>query len=207
MGDLSATEQEALDSVSRFLDNLEITPMTKSFKMLTLEAMLNTDTLPGSVTIEALTREFGRIASRSAALKTDVGPALQEQGQLKRLIEANPIEAWARGGRANVDRFFSYDDGVFRSTFAIAAAWREVFRDMVREVVDWRLAEYLQRLAKVEWQEAVRGMVNASNLDRELAAAEGTVRRGVDQGRLTPDRRIQLGKRECLYFSLSEFRK
>ena len=201
MGDFSAREQAVLDTAGEFFNDLEITPMTKSFKMLTLQAMLNTDTLPGSLTIDALTQEFGRIASRSAALKTDVGTALEDQGQLRRLIETNPIEAWAYGGRSNADCFFAYKDGVFQSRFNIESGCREVFRDMVREVVDWRLAEYLQRLTKTEWQEAVRGMINAPDLDRELAATEGTVRHEVDQGRLTPDRRRQSGEREDLYFS------
>lgn len=51
------------------------------------------------------------------------------------------------------------------------------------------------------WQEAVRGMINAPDLDRSLAATEGTVRRAVDRGSLTPEHRLQLGEREYLYFS------
>lgn len=148
MGGLSETDQAALAAASGFLDNLEITPMTKSFKMITVQAMLSTDTLPGRVAIDALTDEFGRIARRSAALKTDVGPSLEDQRELRRLIETNPIEAWARGGRANTERFFSYEDGVFRSTFSMEAGLRDAFRDLVREIVDWRLAEYLQRPGK-----------------------------------------------------------
>ena len=51
------------------------------------------------------------------------------------------------------------------------------------------------------WQEAIRGMISAPDLDRELAATEGTVRRAVDRGPLMPDHRLQLGEREYLYFS------
>ena len=51
------------------------------------------------------------------------------------------------------------------------------------------------------WQEAVRGMINAPDLDRELAATEGTVRRAVERGEVEPDHRLQLGEREYLYFS------
>ena len=85
MGDLSPAEQAGLDAAGGFFENLEITPMTKSFKMLTIQAMLNTDTIPGSVTIDALTREFGRVASRSAALRTDVGPALDDDTKFRSL--------------------------------------------------------------------------------------------------------------------------
>ena len=150
MGDLSETERLVFDSVGGFLDNLEITPMTKSFKMLMLQAMLNTDSLPGGMTIDALTQEFARIANRSAVLKADVGPDLDNPSKLRRLIETNPIDAWAHGGRAGVDRFFAYEDGVFRSTFNIPPELREAFREMVREILEWRLGEYLQRPGKAE---------------------------------------------------------
>jgi hypothetical protein len=150
MGDLSESEQAVLEEVGRFLDNLEITPMTKSFKMLTVLVMLNTDTLPGRIAIAPLTEEFARIAKRSARLQADVGPALENRDELRRLIETNPINAWARGGRANVERFFAYEDRVFRTKFSVAPSLREAFRDMVREIVDWRLAEYLQRPGKIQ---------------------------------------------------------
>ena len=48
-------EQEAVESAGDFLDVLETTPMTKSFKMLTLTAMLNQDALPGRIGIGELT--------------------------------------------------------------------------------------------------------------------------------------------------------
>jgi hypothetical protein len=34
---------------------------------------------------------------------------------------------------------------VFRSTFEVPEELRSDFQDLVRELVDWRLAEYLQR--------------------------------------------------------------
>jgi superfamily II DNA or RNA helicase len=51
------------------------------------------------------------------------------------------------------------------------------------------------------WQEAVRGMINASDLDRELAATEGTVRRAVERGVIAPDHMLPLGQRVYLYFA------
>ena len=85
-----------------FLNILEITPMTRSFKMLTLLAMLNRDSLPGSIEIGDLAREFSRLAGRSAALRADVGVSLDDHGQLRKYLERNPVAAWAgrkRNGR------------------------------------------------------------------------------------------------------------
>src|SRR5207249_3201682 len=45
------------------------------------------------------------------------------------------------------------------------------------------------------WQEAVRDMISATDLDRELAATEGKVRGAVEQGLLIPDHTLELGER------------
>jgi superfamily II DNA or RNA helicase len=51
------------------------------------------------------------------------------------------------------------------------------------------------------WQEAVRDMINAPDLDRELAASEGTVRQAVERGLVAPDHTLALGERTYFYFS------
>lgn len=51
------------------------------------------------------------------------------------------------------------------------------------------------------WQDAIRGMISAPDLDRELAATEGTVRRAVERGVFSPDHVLPLGKRVYLYFA------
>ena len=70
MGDLTAGERSVVESVGDFLDVVETTPMTKSFKMLTLLAMLNLDAFPGQIHIADLTQEFQRIARRNETLRT-----------------------------------------------------------------------------------------------------------------------------------------
>lgn len=149
MGDLSENEQRVLDlaSAGEFLESLEITPMTRSFKMLTLLAMLNEDQLPGEVEIDRLVSGFAHLARRSAKLKADVGVDIENPGALRQYLEKNPIEAWAGGKGTKQKSFFSYHDGIFRITFEIDRGIRSSFQGLVREIADWRLAEYLQRPA------------------------------------------------------------
>ena len=97
MGDLSDAEKQAVDSAGDVLGVVESTPMTKSFKMLTLQAMLNHDALPGRIKISDLATEFCRIARRTKILRTDVGNVLDDGSRLKSLLEKNPIEAWCGG--------------------------------------------------------------------------------------------------------------
>jgi superfamily II DNA or RNA helicase len=50
------------------------------------------------------------------------------------------------------------------------------------------------------WQEAVSGMLSASDMEIELAAAEGRVRSAADRGLVVPDHVLTLGERTYYYF-------
>ena len=148
MGDLDTHHQAALETAGVFLIAVETTRMTRSFKMLVLQAMLNTDTLPGpGIPIDALVSEFARLAGRSTKLRADVGVPLDDAGELRRLLETNPIAAWTGPGAIPGHVLFAYEGGVFRYRDAITEGRRAGFQELVRELVDWRLAEYLSRSA------------------------------------------------------------
>jgi hypothetical protein len=119
--------------------------MTRSYKMLVLKAMLDADALPGSVTIGILTETVFDLASRTPVYATDLGAAYGDAGKLRALLEKHPIAAWT-GGRGTGGRaYFGYEDGIFLTTFSVADAQRAPLQRLVREVVDWRLAEYLDQ--------------------------------------------------------------
>ena len=147
MGDLSGQHKEAISRYGAFLDTLEITPMVKSYKMVLLLAMLNEDALFGEIAIDRLTQAFAEMAGRSAKLQQDVSVPLDDAADLQRLLEENPIAAWT-GGKGTEDvQYFSYENGRFNLALNIPPDEREVFQELVREIVDWRLAEYLARNA------------------------------------------------------------
>jgi len=145
MGDLSAAQRRAFDQARRFLEQLEVTPMVKSYKMLVLRSMLDADRFPGEITIDELMAGFERNASGSAALRADVGEVLDDPAALRRLIETNPIAAWVGGRGTGGTPFFRYEDGVLKTTFNLPDDARQSLRQLVDEIVEWRLAEYLQR--------------------------------------------------------------
>src|SRR5205814_598001 len=116
-------------------------------KMVLLLAMLNEDALPGEITIDRLTRAFAEAAGRSARLRQDVTVSLEDSANLQRLLEENPIAAWSGGKGTGEVRYFAYDKGRFRIGVSIPPDRREAFQELVREIVDWRLAEYLERTA------------------------------------------------------------
>ncbi|MFC1526220.1 DEAD/DEAH box helicase family protein [Candidatus Latescibacterota bacterium] len=146
MGDMSSTHKVLLaQRAGRFVTHLESTQMTKSFKMVTLLAVLRRDALPGQIGIEGLTEEFARVASRSEYLAADVTTPLTDTAALRQLIEQNPINAWTGAAGTGGEVFFEYEDGVFRCNLELPEEQRSAFQELVRELVEWRLAAYLDR--------------------------------------------------------------
>lgn len=147
MGDLNANQQSLIEHgrAADFLSTLESTPMTRSFKMLVLLAMLNEEQFPGELSAEDLCAGVRRIARRSEALHQELDVSLDDMPALRAYLEKNPIKAWAEGRGTGGTPFFDYDDGRFRTNFGVDADLSAPFAEMVRELVDWRLAEYLGR--------------------------------------------------------------
>ena len=145
MGDLGPTHAAALQVHVQFLTALETTQMTRSFKMLTLLAMLDEGGFPGQIDIDTLVNGFRARAERSSVLRSDVGVDLTDHARLRRYLEENPIAAWTGGRGTGGHRYFAYQDGVFRTTFEVRPEQQKALGELVRELADWRLVEYLDR--------------------------------------------------------------
>jgi len=144
-GDLDANQRQALAAHGPFIDVLDTTEMVKSYKMLVLLSMLNANAFPGSIGIDALADEVERLATRTTKAAADLSPALGDRKALVRLLEQNPIAAWAGGkGTAGVS-YFAYEDRQFRSTMNVQSAAVAGLQELVRELAEWRLTEYLDR--------------------------------------------------------------
>jgi hypothetical protein len=142
MGGLQAEERMAWEHQRSFLEMVEVTSMVKSYKMLVLLAMLQSESIPGEITIGPMVQNIKRIANRSAALRDDLGQEhLKSDLRLQRHLERNPIEAWTNTEKA----YFEYREGIFRWLGGNLGPHRERFAGLLRELVDWRLAEYLDR--------------------------------------------------------------
>ncbi|MBX3278841.1 MAG: DEAD/DEAH box helicase family protein, partial [Acidobacteria bacterium] len=146
MGDLSSLEKETLEEAREFLRALEATPLEKSFKMVVLLAMLDADAFPGQIGIEQLAAGVKRIAARSETLQQDFGQALNDWAKLRRLLIQNPIKAWVEGKGMGGWSYFDFKEDLLSGGAAFTQLKRDVFQDLVREIVEWRLEEYHHRL-------------------------------------------------------------
>lgn len=150
---LTASQGEVLDVAGAFLRELEITPMTKCFKMVTLEALIEADCLWDGMPVRELATRSHAILRRAPELFADVAddelrvPELSSE-QLAAQWEAywrkNPVAAWTsakRGGRA----WFRLDGDHLALDVEVAEGLRPDFAQLTRELVDYRLAQYRAR--------------------------------------------------------------
>jgi hypothetical protein len=84
----------------------------------------------------------------------DLGPKAATPEGLRRHLEQNPIEAWTGGKGTGGTAYFAYQNGVLRTTFNTEPADRAVLQELARELADWRLAEYVDRLERQPASEA-----------------------------------------------------
>jgi len=143
MGDLALGQQSVLESCGDVLDAIEKTPMTRSYKMLLLKALLKVDRIPGRISISDLARAVGKLAATSSRLRSDLSVRPEDLGAVKNLLKKDPIAAWIGAKGTKGKPFFEFSDDTFRATFSVSDAERESFRELTREIVEWRLAEYL----------------------------------------------------------------
>ena len=147
MGVLEVAEVAARQTASSFLDALEATAMSKSFKMVVLLACLNQHRFPGSVSIQELCEGVRGFAEENPRVKADFGDVLESELELRRHLERNPIEAWVGGAGMGGQRYFGYQNGTFSCVLNVAAEYLIAFQELVRETAEWRLAEYMDRPA------------------------------------------------------------
>lgn len=142
-GDLSAAEQQVLQRHRGFLETLATTQMTRSYKMLLIRAMQGTGAFPGSIGVGQLASAIAQLARRNPTLRRDISADLTNQIELRRMIEKGPIEAWVGGRGSGQQGYFTYENSILSTVFDATGVQRQRLNDLVEEIVDWRLADYL----------------------------------------------------------------
>jgi hypothetical protein len=146
---LSSQERVSWELGKEFLGAIERTSMTKSYKMLVLLAMLQGEGGLRGISIEGLIGAFRRFGSSNAALRRDIGESnLSSEAKLKKHLESNPIKAWTGQGAGQGRVYFEYVGGELRWVGSEGLVSDPSFRLQVRELIDWRLAEYLDRAGR-----------------------------------------------------------
>lgn len=151
MDDLAHDESEAATVHATLLREVEITPMTKSFKMVLLEALLELDGLHQSIPLVRLEIRSREVLDRRRPLLADLPPEIRllhaTSDGWARYWRENPVKAWTGGHRTNgAAAFFKLDGGHLVLARAVTPAMAAAVASLLQELVDYRLATYEVRL-------------------------------------------------------------
>ncbi len=140
---LDASELAAWRSHQDFLASIEKTEATRSYKIVLLLAFLDGDDLIARTTLTDLAQRVAGIASRMHSLQKDFSVNLSDQAALKKLLLQNPIDAFLSARGTGGVPFFRLDGDQIGFAFDIADPL--ALGRLLREVLDWRMAQYLSR--------------------------------------------------------------
>ena len=157
MGWQTGDESQVATDAGAFLRELETTAMTKSYKMVVLQAMLDAEHGLRAVSLADLATAF-RAHFRQARHQADIrGTEIEDiefvtEAKLQAYIRANPVKAWAGG------EWFAFGEEASANAGAGSVAGTPLlryvrpvpkntraFRDAVAERVTWRLNQYMDR--------------------------------------------------------------
>lgn len=151
MGDLGEAETACLDAHLDLLRELETTSMTKSFKMVLLEAFQELDGWRAAPGLGQLAERAWQILQRRRPLLADLPDTLEDtwdgtSAGWQRYWRDNPVNAWIGGNQTAAKApLFHIRSDCFAPGFDVAPERRETLTEMVQELIDYRLAAYEAR--------------------------------------------------------------
>lgn len=151
MGDLSEEEAVAAQHHQSLLREIEVTAMTRSFKMVLLEALLELDGLRQATQLAQLAQRSRNVLERRRPLLADLTPEMRAVAATDpawvRYWRDNPVNAWTGGNRqTGTSAPFKLNGSDFVLTKPVPQEAVPVLAAMLQELVDYRLAAYEVRL-------------------------------------------------------------
>jgi superfamily II DNA or RNA helicase/HKD family nuclease/SOS-response transcriptional repressor LexA len=156
-GDLSQDESRCVDAYRPFFAELETTNLTKSFKLVLLEALLELDGFNTSPATVQLAIQSFAVLQRRRPLWSDLPVQFsgltelggQDQVRWHHYWLKNPINAWVGGNKSSRSSWFSVQQGQFLFEPSIAADLLDTFATLTQELINYRFFQYEARLTSV----------------------------------------------------------
>lgn len=150
-GHLTDGEARALDTGRAWFQELETTAMTKCFKMLVVEVLLDAEALRDGMPVGELAERCHAVLARSPELFRDLegvkelgNPRTPDPTRWLTYWRDNPIKAWLGRG-AEGGRWFRLDGDRLMPALPVEPGDEASFVKMTRELVEYRLAQYRAR--------------------------------------------------------------
>jgi hypothetical protein len=157
LGVLSDAELTAIEAAGPFLRAVEREQITKSFKLLTLRAMVRRGWLWAPAPIDELAEEMREELLSDPRLLRDVADATSPDPESadvevwRAYVRKNPVAAWAGEMRSDPSTapFDVNDDGLV-AKLRVQEPVRPAVEELVAELVEWRLVRYIDSLTASE---------------------------------------------------------
>lgn len=182
---LNADELAVVGSrAGEFLREVEKGAYTKSFKLVTLQAMLNARQLRVGMPLRELALGSRWLVLRDRRLRNDLAnatrafsdPSRPSDSEWLAYWQRNPIDAWTSTSRGEAAPWFRVHDGRFMPTFSVPDGLGDVVDALVEEIVEYRMHRYLMSKQRLDVGE--RRLVRTADavLDAEFVVEtiEGT---------------------------------
>jgi Domain of unknown function (DUF3427) len=148
MNGLSEAEVSAFTASRAFLEAIEKTEISRSYKIVLLLGLLSAHAIPGEIGIDELVEHVAAFANRYHRVRDDFSVDPSDLKGLRRLLIENPVRAFVEGKGTDDISFFRFERGHLSTTFQVREV--DAFRELLREILDWRLAQYLSRPAATD---------------------------------------------------------
>ncbi|AEY00886.1 DEAD-box ATP dependent DNA helicase [Oceanimonas sp. GK1] len=156
-GDLTEDAEQVLEKLNDFLlTGIETTKLTKCFKLILLQALLELDGLRQPPLLTELAEQSRLVLERHPDLfMVDLAEPQQamaaDSAQWLSYWSKNPIKHSTGGNNdSQADYWFEIQEDRFCPRFILPVNERDTLHDMMQELVDLRLAEYRRR--KIQFQ-------------------------------------------------------
>jgi superfamily II DNA or RNA helicase/HKD family nuclease/SOS-response transcriptional repressor LexA len=156
-GGLDEAQQRVLQRHRPYFLEVEKAAMTKSYKMVLLEALLELDGFIHPQTTQDLAIRSGEILLRRPPLMRKDLPArfqnlaevlASKPGQWLTYWNSNPVNAFVGGNKKQGKPFFELNADRLKPNFELTVEDRDLFHAMVQELANYKLAMYMDREQK-----------------------------------------------------------
>ncbi|MEO1858865.1 MAG: DUF3427 domain-containing protein [Verrucomicrobiales bacterium] len=157
-GDLEEDGLQVYKQYKDFFLGVEKGNMTKSFKMILLEAMLELEGFTTAPTTKELALKSLALLRRRRDLLSEVPEEFVNSDEMTEVIEnrwisywkRNPINAWTGSSGESAGTFFSLDNDRFKFRDLMPEGQVEVFEELLKELINYRLMNYEARGGAIE---------------------------------------------------------
>ncbi|GAB7220282.1 DEAD/DEAH box helicase family protein [Vibrio comitans] len=146
-------DQEVINVINKFdtflLNTVQMTSMTKCFKPILLEALIELDGFNEPPTLETLAEKSWHILKSYPALFAN--ELSEKNKQLSpsdvdwvKYWKGNPIKAFTTIGKKDLSASFTIEDNLFKANIKASESETRILHYLVKELLDYRLAKYIK---------------------------------------------------------------